>query len=50
MMALVSAAMQKFRMLHNACAKVLYLDGSISQVCWICEGKKNLDLLEIGGT
>ena len=50
MMALVSPAMQKFRMLHNACAKVLYLDGSISHVCCICEGKKNIDLLEIGGT
>jgi hypothetical protein len=28
---------------HNARAKVLYLDGSISQVCCISEGKKNLD-------
>ena len=28
MMVLVSPALQKFRMLHNARAKVLYLDGS----------------------
>jgi hypothetical protein len=35
---------------HNARAKVLYLDGSINQVCCISEGKKNLDLLEIFST